>query len=171
MTTDQPPPDQPPADRPPDPLRAGTDLRGDVRAYVAALHRSYREAGGGEAGAARLTGEPFTVVAAAAHSLHLVATREELAVDVPEAGTVEDAEAGMRWRLVFLDPSVTPGLGDVPDGPDEVRAVQRALGIESTLYHLAVGAGSALSAHHATHAGAGLAHREGADRGGDGAPA
>lgn len=134
------------------------DLRDAVASYVEALHRAYLDAGGGRAGFGLAAG-PFTVVAAAARSLHLVATRDE--IEAPQAGaqqarTVETLE----WRLVFLDPSVSPPLAEVEAGPDEAADVRAALGIERALYHLVVGQGSTLTSHHAMHAGTGIAHRE-----------
>lgn len=142
----------------PGPRQAADDLREAIGAYVRALHRSYLEAGGGGENAGLAAG-PFTVVAAAARSLHLLATREEVAI--PERGAAEPSELdGLEWTIVFLDPSALPELASVPDGPDEPGAVQEALGVERTLYHLVVGQGSALTSHHAMHAGTGLAHRE-----------
>ncbi len=137
----------------------GPDLREAVRDYVRSLHGAYLEAGGGRPDAA-LSGEPFTVVAAAATSLHLLATRDDLDVELPPEVAVEDTAGDLRWQVVFVDSSLAPELADVEAGPDEIAAVKEVLGVEGTLYHLAVGAGSALSSHHAMHAGTGLAHRE-----------
>lgn len=138
--------------------QAAHDLRDAVGGYVRAVHGAYLDAGGGSEGAGLASG-PFTVVAAAGRSLHLLATRDE--IDVPERGTAEPSELdGLTWTLVFLDPSVLPELADVPTGPDEPRAVLDVLGVDRALYHLVVGQGSALTSHHAMHAGTGLAHRE-----------
>lgn len=134
------------------------DLREAVAAYVRALHRAYLTAGGGR-GDAGLAAGRFTVVAAAAHSLHLLATRDEIAV--PETGRDQPAQLeGLAWTLVFLDPSVLPDLAAVPSGPGEPLTVRETVGAGSTLYHLVVGQGSMLTSHHAMHAGTGIAHRE-----------
>lgn len=138
--------------------RDAADLREAVGSYVAAVHDAYLEAGGGTDGTGLAAG-PFTVVAAAARSLHVLATREEL--EVPEGGAADPAETGpLTWRLTFLDPSVAPALGEVPGGPDEAAGVQDVLGVDEVLYHLVVGQGSTLTGHHAMHTGTGIAHRE-----------
>lgn len=145
-------------DEPQERRQAADDLRDAVGGYVRAVHDAYLDAGGGSAGEGLAAG-PFTVVAAAARSLHVLATRDE--IEVPERGAAEPSElAGLTWTLVFLDPSVLPELADVPNGPDEPRAVMDRLGVDRVLYHLVVGQGSALTSHHAMHAGTGLAHRE-----------
>lgn len=137
---------------------AAADLRRAVGSYVAAVHEAYRDAGGGRDGRG-LAATPFTVVAAAASSLHILATRDP--VEAPDRGTGAQVESGdLSWQLKFLDPSVAPALGDVPAGPDEASAVQDALGVDHVLYHLVVGQGSALTGHHAMHTGTGIAHRE-----------
>lgn len=142
------------------------DLRSAVGSYVRAVHEAYLTAGGGEEGRGLADG-PFTVVAAAASSLHVLATRD--GVDAPDRGTTEpEGTQDLTWQLKFLDPSVAPQLNDVPCGPNEAAAVQEALGIERVLYHLVVGQGSALTGHHAMHTGTGIAHREQQHRG-DGA--
>lgn len=139
------------------------DLRGALASYVAAVHEAYLDAGGGDDGHG-LAAAPFTVVAAAASSLHLVATSDE--VEAPARGTAEPVEEGsLTWQLKFLDPSILPELGDIPAGPDEPPAVQAVVGVEHVLYHLVVGQGSALTGHHAMHTGTGIAHREQQRRG------
>ncbi|MBW3605441.1 MAG: hypothetical protein KY460_11150 [Actinobacteria bacterium] len=155
--------------------RRVTDLRAGLRRYVHAMHEAYLAAGGGH-GDDSLASSPFTVVVVAARSLHLIATREAVAAPAAtEAAAREDVEVstdtaetdalgGLAWRLLFLDPSVVAELGDIPAGSDEIAAVREVLGVGSTLYHLAAGPGAALTAHHATHTGTGLAHRELAGR-------
>lgn len=134
------------------------ELRTAIGSYVAAVHDAYRDAGGGRDGRG-LSAEPFTVVAAAARSLHLLATPDDVAA--PDHGTAAPVEQGaLTWQLKFLDPSVAPELAAVPAGPDEPAAVQQALGVETVLYHLVVGQGAALTGHHAMHTGTGIAHRE-----------
>ena len=135
-------------------------LRDGIRAYLRAMHEAYLAAGGG--GSATLEAAPFTVVAVAARSLHLIATHEEVAAPGGVADT--DTAGPLQWRTVFLDASVLAALDEVPSGPDEIAAVRDATGITDTLYHLAAGPGAALTPHHATHTGTGLAHRERAGR-------
>lgn len=136
-------------------------LRDGIRAYLRAMHQAYLDAGGGTTEGS-LGDVPFTVAVVAARSLHLVATREE--VPAPAGAADDDAVGPVRWRTVFLDPSVVPALGVVPAGADEIPAVRDAVGISTTLYHLAAGPGGALTPHHATHTGTGLATRERAGR-------
>lgn len=152
--------------------RQAGSLRDGIRAYLRAMHQAYLAAGGGRRAApddgdseddgATLADAPFTVAVVAARSLHLIATREHL--DAPSGDADTDAAGPLAWRTVFLDASVLPALDDIPSGPDEISAVRAATGITATLYHLAAGPGAALTPHHATHTGTGLAHRELAGR-------
>lgn len=105
------------------------------------------------------SGEPFTVVAAGVHNLHVFATREQLAAPQGQEVAEEAEVGGIRWTLRFYDPVVLPQLGliDERSGP-AVDQVRRALGVTTYLYHLIVQPGSGLTAHHAGHAGAGLAN-------------
>ncbi len=136
-------------------------LREGIRGYVRAMHEAYLAAGGGS-GERTLATAPFTVVVVAARSLHLIATRDEVAAPSGVADT--DAVGALEWRIVFFDPSVLPALDAVPTGPDEIPGVLGAVGASSTLYHFVAGPGAALTPHHATHTGTGLAHRERAAR-------
>lgn len=104
--------------------------------------------------------DPFTVIAAGAGNLHVVATRERFGA--PEGQEVELTDRvgdDMTWTLRFFDPVVLPALGSIDERaqprPDLVR---RALGITTHLYHLIVQPGASLTGHHAGHAGAGLAN-------------
>lgn len=101
----------------------------------------------------------FTVVAAGTRYLHLLATTSPLPAAVPPEVPIEDSLDGLTWTLRFLDPSLVPSLAgiDEQEGP-QPAAVRAALGIPTTLFHLTVSPGSGLSAHHAQHAGTGLAH-------------
>jgi hypothetical protein len=141
-------------------------LREGIRGYLRAMHEAYLAAGGGTGGVGghTLATAPFTVVVVAAHSLHLIATRDAVAAPAGTADADADAVGALEWRIVFFDPSVLAALDAVPAGPDEIPAVRDAVGASSTLYHFVAGPGAALTPHHATHTGTGLAYREQADR-------
>jgi hypothetical protein len=91
--------------------------------------------------------------------LHVIGTVETL--PAPRGPEVEIADSldDLAWTLRFFDPVVVPALGliDESQGPD-YDEVRRALGIRTVVYHLAVPPGGTLTAHHALHAGTGLAH-------------
>ena len=139
-------------------------MRQALADYVAAVHGAYLDAAAllPLAERARLpliTADNLTVVAVGTSYLHVVGTVENLpsptGQEVEVAGSMED----IAWTLRFVDPVVLPAVGllDEREGPrqDEVR---RLLGIRTNLYHLAVAPGGGLDAHHAQHAGTGLAH-------------
>lgn len=139
-------------------------MRSALAGYVAAVHGAYLDAAALLPPAERarlplLDGAPLTVVAVGTSYLHVVGTRE--ALPAPEGPEVEldGVLGGLRWVLRFVDPVVLPALGllDETAGPrqDDVR---RLLGVRTHTYHLAVAPGSGLTAHHAQHAGTGLAH-------------
>lgn len=139
-----------------------TAMRDAMARYVRTVHQAYLSTGAGQPPAVRarmrlLDGE-LTVVAAAAHNLHVVATHERLAPASPAEVTVTDELDGLAWTLRFLDPVVLPQLGmiDETGGPAFDR-VRRVVGLSTHLYHLVVRPGSQLTDHHAGHAGAGLA--------------
>lgn len=137
-------------------------MRDLVRDYISVLHATYldhvRHLPPAERGALPLlTADRLTVVAAAAHRLHLVATSDPLpAPHGPEVGFTDDYD-GTVWTVRFYDPSVLPALGLLAeDSPEDVR---RVLGISDTVYHLAVDVGGGLSGHHAQHSGVALANQ------------
>jgi len=132
--------------------------------YVATVHETYWTQAQLQSVAVRgrmplVSGEQFTVVAAGAQNLHVFATREKLAEPRGPEVAHEGGVGGIAWTLRFFDPVVLPELGLINErgGPatDEVR---HALGVTTYLYHLVVQPGSELTAHHAGHAGAGLAN-------------
>jgi hypothetical protein len=152
-------------DRPaPAPNPAGPEaMRGLVRDYVGALHASYldhvRHMPPAERGALPLVAaRGVTVVAAAAHRLHLIATTSSM--PPPQGQEVEllDDYGGLAWKLRFYDPSVVPELGLVVD--DQPEDVRRVLGLTDTVYHLTVALGGGLSGHHAQHSGVALANQD-----------
>jgi len=132
--------------------------------YVATVHETYWTQAQLQSAAVRgrmplVSGEAFTVVAAGAQNLHVFATREQLAEPQGPEVAHKGEVGGIRWTLRFFDPVVLPELGLINErlGPatDEVR---HTLGVTTYLYHLIVQPGSELTAHHAGHAGAGLAN-------------
>lgn len=133
-----------------------------MRDYVRTVHETYlshvrhlppAERGGLPLVAAR----ELTVIAAAAHQLHLLATTEVLpSLQGPEV-ELTDQLPGLSWSVRFYDPSVLPALGLLAgDSPDDVR---RVLGVTDAVYHLTVGVGGGLSGHHAQHSGVALANQ------------
>jgi hypothetical protein len=137
-------------------------MREIVRDYVRAVHGAYldhvRSLPPAERGALPLlSGGELTVVAAAAHRLHLVATTDRLPPPRGPEVAVPDEHDGTVWTVRFYDPSVLPELGILAeDSPDAVR---RVLGIAEAVYHLTVDVGGGLTGHHAQHSGVALANQ------------
>ncbi len=140
------------------------DMRAAMAVFVAAAHEAYLAQARllPPADRARLpliSAGTFTVVAAGARNLHVLATTEAFppprAPEVAIEGTLE----GLSWQVRFFDPVVLPGLGLVDESaaaaPGEVR---RVLGVRTVLYHLVVQPGAGLNAHHALHMGTALAN-------------
>jgi hypothetical protein len=106
----------------------------------------------------------FTVVAAGVQNLHVIATRETMAAPQGREVALDDELNGLGWTLRFYDPVVLPALGIIDESQGAAGdRVRRALGITTYLYHLIVRPGSELTAHHAGHAGAGLANAHAAE--------
>lgn len=130
--------------------------------YVRSVHQAYASGAAGQPPAVRgrllLYGAPFTVLAAGARNLHVIATTEQLAMPAGQEVALTDEVDGLRWTLRFFDPVVLPQLGliDESTGP-AYEQVRRVLGVTTVVYHLAVQPGATLSGHQAAHAGAGLA--------------
>ncbi|MDE0168708.1 MAG: hypothetical protein OXS29_04235 [bacterium] len=145
-----------PKPRPEDIRAAMADYVGNVHAAYARVAFTYPPA---VQGGLELLASPFTVVAAGARNLHVIATGERLAAPRGPEVSADFEQDGMVWTLRFLDPVVLPALGTAESGeqPDP-RSVRRAVGIGRYHYHLVVRPGSDLTAHHATHAGTGLAN-------------
>jgi len=131
--------------------------------YVHAVHEAYssqaRLQPPGIRGRMPLLGRPFTVAAAGAHNLHVIATRDPLGTPQGPEIEIADQTGDLAWTVRFFDPVVVPVLGmiDEENGP-ALGPVRRALGLSGYLYHLVVQPGATLGAHHAGHAGAGLAN-------------
>ncbi|MFN8167332.1 MAG: hypothetical protein U0S36_00965 [Candidatus Nanopelagicales bacterium] len=139
-------------------------MRAALADYVRAVHGAYLDAASLLPPAERarlplLEPAPLTVVAVGTSHLHVVATREALPEPSGQEVALDDELDGVRWTLRFVDPVVLPAVGllDESQGPAQDQ-VRRLLGVRTHLYHLAVAPGSGLTAHHAQHAGTGLAH-------------
>lgn len=132
--------------------------------YVRATHQAYIDATAHLTAADRLrlplySAAEFTVAAVGSRYLHVVGTTEVLPAPQGHEIALEDSLEDLQWVLRFYDPTVIPTLGLIDEsGGPAVGRIQDSLGIRSTLYHLSVPPGSGLSAHHAQHAGTGLAH-------------
>jgi hypothetical protein len=138
-------------------------MRRAVAGYVEGIHRAYAQQASTFPPAVRgrmplLAAGRFTVVAAGARNLHVLATTESLGPLQGEEVELPGSLEGLAWTVRFYDPVVLPALGLVDEGdgprPDEVRG---CLGISTVLYHLVTQPGSGLSPHHAGHVGSGLA--------------
>lgn len=138
-------------------------MRQAMADYVATLHQAYLSMATTQPpavqGRMNLLGEAFTVVAIGVSNLHVIGTRQALPPPQGNEVAIGDSVGPICWTLRFYDPVVLPGLGliDETGGPAS-ELVRRTLGIATHLYHLIVQPGSQLTAHHAGHAGAGLAN-------------
>lgn len=138
-------------------------MRQRLADYVDALHRAYltqaeQLAPAERAGLPLWSRSAVTVIVAAAHDLHLVATTDPLPAPRGQEVELPGEFAGVTWTVRFYDASVLPELGLIPARPDEQAAVRRVLGVADVVYHLAVSPGGGLGAHHAQHAGVALAN-------------
>ena len=139
-------------------------MRAALADYVRAVHGAYLDASALLPPAERarlplLEPGPLTAIAVGTAYLHVVATREALPAPTGQEVALDDELDGLRWTLRFVDPVVLPAVGllDESAGPAQEQ-VRRLLGLRTHLYHLAVAPGGGLTAHHAQHAGTGLAH-------------
>ena len=146
------------------PTRDPEAMRHAMAAYVRALHEAYLDASaplspGDRGRQPLLTAGRITVLAIGTRYLHVVGTADPLPAPSGPEVEIHDEVPGLEWRLRFFDPVIAPELGLIDEGerpkPQRVREV---LGVRRHLYHLAVPPGSGLTAHHALHAGTGLAH-------------
>lgn len=131
------------------------DYVAGVQAAYARAARTYPPA---VQGRLEMLREPFTVAAAGARNLHVIATGERLAAPRGQEVSSRHDQDGMEWTLRFLDPVVLPALGTAEGEEPDPAAVRRVIGIGRHYYHLVVRPGSDLTAHHATHTGTGLAN-------------
>lgn len=139
-------------------------MRTAMADYVRAVHQAYLDASaplspGDRARLPLVSAGEVTVLAVGARNLHVLATTEQLPAPRGQEVELDDAIDDLRWRLRFFDPVVVPALGLIDESdaaqPDRVRDV---LGVRTVVYHLSVPPGGGLTAHHAMHAGTGLAH-------------
>jgi hypothetical protein len=138
-------------------------MRDLVRDYVGVLHVTYLDhvqhlPPAERAALPLVAAREVTVVAAAAHRLHLLATTDPLPPPRGPEVEVADGHHGLRWFVRFYDPSVLPELGLLAQRDDPVD-VRRVLGVADTVYHLTVDVGGGLSGHHAQHSGVALANQ------------
>lgn len=139
-------------------------MRQAMADYVRALHQAYADAVETLPPAERarlplLAAGQITVAAVGVRNLHVIGTVESLPSLRGQEVEIDDSLDDLAWALRFFDPVVTPALGMIDEtaGPD-YEEVRRVLGIRTVVYHLAVPPGGTLTAHHALHAGTGLAH-------------
>ncbi|MBL6632145.1 MAG: hypothetical protein ISP31_06515 [Candidatus Nanopelagicales bacterium] len=143
-------------------------MRSAMADYVQAVHGAYIDAAnalppGDRARLPLFTADTFTVIVAGARYLHVLATTDKLPAPSGPEVSLEQQLDDMHWTLRFFDPVVSPGLGLIDETREPApQAVRETLGIRSVIYHLSVPPGSGLSAHHAQHAGTGLAHSQAA---------
>jgi hypothetical protein len=139
-------------------------MRSAMAEYIRALHRAYLDAStplapGDRARLPVLQAQSFTVAAIGTRYLHVIGTSETLPAPTGPEVVIEDSLDELSWTVRFFDPVVSPALGLIDESekpsPDQVR---HTLGIRSVVYHLTVPPGGGLTAHHALHAGTGLAH-------------
>jgi hypothetical protein len=139
-------------------------MRQAMAGYVHAVHQAYLDAASGlppaeQARLPLLAAGEVTVLAVGARNLHVIATTEALPAPQGQEVEIGDVLGPLSWRLRFFDPVIVPALGLVDETaepqPERIRDV---LGVRTVAYHLSVPPGGGLTAHHALHAGTGLAH-------------
>jgi len=139
-------------------------MRQAVAGYVAAIHRSYLAQADTFPPAVRgamplLAAGQFSVAAAAARNLHLIATTEPLGPPRGQEVELAARDDGLAWTVRFFDPVVLPALGLVDETAEApaFAEIRRLLGVVTVLYHLTASPGSTFSPHNAAHVGTGLA--------------
>ena len=144
--------------------RSPEAMRQAMAGYVRAVHQAYLDAAVGLPAAEQarlplLAAGDVTVLAVGARNLHVIATTE--ALPAPQGQEVElvDTLGPLTWRLRFFDPVIVPALGLVDESTEpQPQLIREVLGVRTVAYHLSVPPGGGLTAHHALHAGTGLAH-------------
>lgn len=139
-------------------------MRQAMADYVRAVHQAYLDAAvslppAEQARLPLLAAADVTVLAVGARNLHVLATTE--ALPAPQGQEVElvDTLGPLTWRLRFFDPVIVPALGLVDESTEpQPQRIRDVLGVRTVAYHLSVPPGGGLTAHHALHAGTGLAH-------------
>jgi hypothetical protein len=139
-------------------------MREAMAGYVHAVHQAYLDAAVGlppaeQARLPLLAAGDVTVLAVGARNLHVIATTEALPAPQGQEVEVTDTLGPLTWRLRFFDPVIVPALGLVDESIDpQPQRIREVLGVRTVAYHLSVPPGGGLTAHHALHAGTGLAH-------------
>ena len=139
-------------------------MRAAMAAYVGSLHRAYLDAivgltPGDRARLPLLRAGRFTVAAVGARNLHVVGTTDALPAPAGPEVVIDGREGDLEWVVRFFDPVVLPALGMLDDtSPGSGERIRGLLGLSTIVYHLTVPPGGGLTAHHAQHAGTGLAH-------------
>jgi hypothetical protein len=139
-------------------------MRHAMADYVRAVHAAYLDAVAvlppAERARLPLVDAPeFTVCAIGTRNLHVLATVESLPAPAGQEVEITDSTGNLVWRLRFFDPVIVPALGLVDESAEpQPGRIREVLGIRTVLYHLTVPPGGGLTAHHALHAGTGLAH-------------
>jgi hypothetical protein len=139
-------------------------MRQAMADYVRAVHQAYLDAAASLPPAEQsrlplLAAADVTVLAVGARNLHVVATTETLPAPQGQEVELTDTLGPLTWRLRFFDPVIVPALGLIDESTEpRPELVREVLGVRTVAYHLSVPPGGGLSAHHALHAGTGLAH-------------
>jgi len=139
-------------------------MRAAMADYVAELHGAYLDQAahlppGERAELPLVAAGTFTVVAVGTRHLHVLATTAPLPRPTGQEVEISGHDRGLTWTLRFFDPVLVPELAAIDEsaGPDAL-AVRRAVGVADVVYHVSLAPGGGLSAHHAQHAGTGLAN-------------
>lgn len=139
-------------------------MRQAMAGYVHAVHQAYLDAAMGlppaeQARLPLLAAGEVTVLAVGARNLHVIATTEALPAPQGQEVELADTLGPLTWRLRFFDPVIVPALGLVDESAEpQPQRIRDVLGVRTVAYHLSVPPGGGLTAHHALHAGTGLAH-------------
>ena len=139
-------------------------LREALAGYVRALHQAYLDAAAELPPLRRhrlplLDSTAFTVAIVGTRHLHLLASLDHFPEPVGPEVAIAEHLPDMNWTTRFYDPLILPALGQIDESDNaEPASVRRVLGASTVLYHLVLPPGSGLTAHHAMHAGTGLAN-------------
>jgi hypothetical protein len=141
-------------------------MRDAVATYIHEIHRSYVDQAvlfppgvRGRMPLLAAQAQALTVAAVGARNLHLLATTDPLGPPREPEVVLDGGYGDCRWQVRFFDPVVLPSLGllDETEAPAYAQ-VRHALGVGTVVYHVVAHPGAGLSAHQATHVGAGLAN-------------
>ena len=139
-------------------------MRQATAGFVDSVHRAYATETRSLPPAARarlplVAGGPFEVGAVGLRNLHILATRDKLAIRGDGSLQLEGSKPPLSWTLQFYDAGVLPALRGLDESKDpDVDGVRRVLGVGATLYHIVLQPGATLDSHWAEHVGTGLAN-------------